>query len=193
MLQSLGFQFSGVDHLEFWVGNAMQAASFYCSRFGFKTVAYKGLETGSREVCSYVLQQGRIFLVFSSPLQPSGAVSEEMGNHLKCHGDGVRDVALTVDCARAAYEYAVANGAVGIQEATEFTEDAHGSVVTASVRTFGDTIHTFVERKSYSGTFLPGYGAPLNQKLDPLDKFVGPTGLEVIDHVVGNQNWNELR
>eukprot|EP00695_Tsukubamonas_globosa_P002642 TRINITY_DN3822_c0_g1_i1.p1 TRINITY_DN3822_c0_g1~~TRINITY_DN3822_c0_g1_i1.p1 ORF type:complete len:217 (+),score=87.56 TRINITY_DN3822_c0_g1_i1:68-652(+) len=133
-------KFFGFDHVHFWVGNALQAAAFYSARFGFQKIAYRGLETGSRDVVTHVIKQGKIVLAFSSPLRPG---NKEMGDHMMQHGDGVKDIAMTVSDARAIWQKATAAGAVSVQEPTEMS-DEHGKVVLSSVKTYGDTIHTFV-------------------------------------------------
>jgi 4-hydroxyphenylpyruvate dioxygenase len=166
----------GIDHLELFVGNAAQAAYYYTNAFGFTETAYKGLETGTRGHVSHVLEQGRIRLVLTGSL--SG--DDPIGEHHKRHGDGVHAIALSVPDAKAAYEHAVAHGARGIETPYE-RSDEHGTVTLASIETYGETRHTFVERGDYKGAFLPGY-APRNQKPEQ-----SPDGLFVgIDHVVGN-------
>lgn len=170
----------GTDHIEFFVGNAKQAAYFYQKAFGFDVVAYAGPETGVRDRASYVLAQNKIRFVLSTGLTPDHPISE----HVKQHGDGVKDVALWVEDARKAYELAVARGGKSVLAPVE-EQDAHGSVVRAAVATYGDTIHSFIERKAYNGVFLPGYVSAkgLNEP---------SAGLEYIDHVVGNVGWNEM-
>jgi 4-hydroxyphenylpyruvate dioxygenase len=166
----------GIDHLELYVGNAAQAAHYYRHGFGFTETAYEGLETGARDHVSHVLEQGRIRLVLTGTL--SG--DDPIGEHHKRHGDGVHSIALSVPDAAAAYEHAVAHGARGIETPYE-RSDEHGSVRLASIETYGETRHTFVERHDYKGAFLPGYAAR-NPK-----PAAGPDGLFVgIDHVVGN-------
>uniref|UniRef100_A0A3Q2VR37 4-hydroxyphenylpyruvate dioxygenase n=1 Tax=Haplochromis burtoni TaxID=8153 RepID=A0A3Q2VR37_HAPBU len=174
------------DHLTFWVGNAKQAASYYCNKLGFEPVAYQGLETGSREVVSHVVKQGKIIYVFSSALNPG---NKEMGDHLVKHGDGVKDIAFTVEDCDFLVQKARARGAVIIKEPYTL-EDKYGKVRLAVLQTYGDTTHTFVERTGYSGLFLPGFHPPLFK--DPLlDKL--PSGnLDFIDHVVGNQPDDEM-
>uniref|UniRef100_A0A3P9BSP0 4-hydroxyphenylpyruvate dioxygenase n=1 Tax=Maylandia zebra TaxID=106582 RepID=A0A3P9BSP0_9CICH len=174
------------DHLTFWVGNAKQAASYYCNKLGFEPVAYQGLETGSREVVSHVVKQGKIIYVFSSTLNPG---NKEMGDHLVKHGDGVKDIAFTVEDCDFLVQKARARGAVIIKEPYTL-EDKYGKVRLAVLQTYGDTTHTFVERTGYSGLFLPGFHPPLFK--DPLlDKL--PSGnLDFIDHVVGNQPDDEM-
>jgi 4-hydroxyphenylpyruvate dioxygenase len=165
----------GIDHLELFVGNAAQAAYYYSRAFGFVETAYRGLETGSRDRVSHVLEQGRIRLVLTGTLTGD----DEIGEHHKRHGDGVRSIALSVPDAAAAYEHAVAHGARGLQTPHELS-DEHGLVRLASIATYGDTRHVFVQRNGYSGPFLPGYEAR-SPRPEPVD---GP--LIGIDHVVGN-------
>jgi 4-hydroxyphenylpyruvate dioxygenase len=166
----------GIDHLELYVGNAAQAAYYYSHALGFTETAYRGLETGSRDRVSHVLEQGRIRLVLTGTLTGE----DEVAQHQRHHGDGVRTIALSVPDAPAAYEHAVAHGATGVQEPYELS-DQHGTVKLASVATYGQTLHLFVERDGYSGAFLPGYEGT-GEVASP-----GPDGLLVgIDHVVGN-------
>ena len=128
-----------VHHIEFWVGNAKQAAYFYRKAFGFDQVAYSGLETGNRDRASYVLEQGRIRMVFSTPLNSNNGISE----HIKAHGDGVKDIAFHVDDAKACYEACVARGAKSARE-PEVVSDENGSVTKAAIFTYGETIHSFI-------------------------------------------------
>jgi len=178
--------YEGFDHVSFYVGNALQAASFYVSRLGFTPVAYRGLETGSREIVSHVIKQGDILFCFTSALNPSssGKVSEEIGKLLMKSGDGVKDVAFRVDDCKAIFNKAKERGAKVITEPTEL-KDENGTVIVATVATYGDTVHTFVERKNYKGIFMPGFIATSEE--DPLVKITAAIGLQRIDHVVGNQ------
>jgi 4-hydroxyphenylpyruvate dioxygenase len=171
----------GTDHVEFYVGNARQAAYFYRTAFGMSLVAYAGPETGQRDRASYVVQQGKIRFVFTTPLN----CSHPMAQHVHRHGDAVRVIALWVDDAKQAWHETVTRGAINAEEPRVET-DEHGSVVMSSIRTYGDTIHTFVERKNYNGPFLPGYRAVEN------DTVARPTGLLHIDHMVGNVGWHEM-
>lgn len=171
----------GYDAIEFWVGNAKQAAHYYRSAFGFRLVAYAGPETGTRDRAAYVLQQRAIRFVVVSGLTPD----DDISRHAALHGDGIRDVAFRVADAEGAYALAVARGAVPHLEPT-VTEDEHGKVVRASIRTYGDTVHTFVQRDDYSGVYLPGYEEVAN---DPVAR---PVGLSAIDHVVGNVGQGEM-
>uniref|UniRef100_A0A7N6BJ03 4-hydroxyphenylpyruvate dioxygenase n=1 Tax=Anabas testudineus TaxID=64144 RepID=A0A7N6BJ03_ANATE len=150
------------DHATFWVGNAKQAASYYCNKLGFEPLAYRGLETGSREVVSHVVKQDKIIYVFSSGLNPG---NKEMGDHLVKHGDGVKDIAFTVENCDFLVQKARERGAVIIKE-PHTVEDENGKVRLAVLQTYGDTTHTFVERTGYNGLFLPGFHPPLFK--DPL-------------------------
>ncbi|MGH7667788.1 MAG: 4-hydroxyphenylpyruvate dioxygenase [Candidatus Dormibacteria bacterium] len=163
----------GVDHIEFFVGNARQAAHFYRSAFGFDVVAYSGPETGVRDRASYVLKQGAVTLVMTAPLSPEG----EVADHVRLHGDGVRTLAFTVDDATTAFQDAVQRGARPVAE-PHVLEDDQGAVRLATVRTFGDTVHTFVERAEYTGSFLPGYRSEFKEGAG--------AGLQVVDHCVCN-------
>lgn len=171
----------GTDHVEFYVGNAKQSALYYQYVFGYKLVAYCGPETGVRDRASYVLEQGKIRLVLTTAMHPDHAISE----HVKLHGDGVKVLALWVDDARKSFAETTKRGAVAMSEPVVI-DDEFGSVVLASIKTYGETIHTFVERKNYSGAFLPGY-----RKVDK-PTLAEPTGLKHIDHCVGNVGWGEM-
>jgi 4-hydroxyphenylpyruvate dioxygenase len=171
----------GTDHVEFYVGNARQAAHFYRTAFGMSLVAYAGPETGQRDRASYVVQQGKIRFVLTTPLRSSGAIAE----HVQRHGDGVRVIALWVNDADRAWRETTSRGAVSVDE-PHVLSDEHGQVVLSSIRTYGDTIHTFVQRGDYDGPFLPGYRAV---EQDTLSR---PTGLLHIDHMVGNVGWHEM-
>lgn len=177
--------YGGYDHVTWWVGNAKQAASFYVTTFGFQLVAYKGLETGSRDVAAYVVGKNNIRFVLCSPLRGNDG---EIHRHLQKHGDAVKDVAFEVDDARAVYYAAVSRGASSTAE-PELKEDADGSIIMASITTFGETTHTFVERFSYHGVFLPGYRRVTS---NPIELLLPEVALENIDHCVGNQGWNEM-
>lgn len=173
--------FLGFDHVTLYVGNAMQSACYYCTRFGFRRVGYRGLETGDREYVSHVLNMKNIFIILKSALNPG---DKEIGDHLVKHGDGVKDVAFTVDDCRGVFEVAKRNGAEVIQEPWE-ESDEHGTVVFAKIKTYGDTTHTFVERKNYNGKFLPGYTEVA--QTDPIYDLTPEVGCYRIDHIVGNQ------
>jgi len=176
--------FQTFDHLKFYVGNAFQAATWYVARCGFKHVAYKGLETGNREFVSHVIKQGDIVFEFISALNPTGQISKTFEVELGRHGDAVKDVAFKVDDCRAIYNEAVSRGAKSIMEPMELTDD-QGTVVLATIATYGDVNHTFVERRDYKGAFMPTYRAVNDD--DPLYRITPSTQLDFIDHVVGNQ------
>ncbi|WP_422089956.1 4-hydroxyphenylpyruvate dioxygenase [Tenacibaculum ovolyticum] len=171
----------GTDYVEFYVGNAKQAAHFYKTAFGFQSLAYKGLETGSRDSVSYVLVQDKIKLVLTTPLNSKSPIND----HIVKHGDGVKVVALWVDDARSAYEETTKRGAKSYLEPTVET-DEHGEIVKAGIYTYGETVHMFVERKNYKGIFMPGF-----QKWES-DYNPTSVGLKYIDHMVGNVGWNQM-
>jgi len=171
----------GTDHVEFYVGNARQAAYFYRAAFGMSLVAYSGPETGHRDRASYVLQQGKVRFVLTTALRPD----TEIARHVEKHGDGVHSIALWVDDARQAWHETTTRGARSIHEPTD-SSDAHGRVTTSSIATYGETVHTFVDRTNYTGSFLPGYRAV------PHDHIARPVGLLHIDHIVGNVGWNSM-
>lgn len=175
------FPINGTDYIEFYTGNAKQTALFYQHCMGFSLIAYKGPETGSRDVISYVLQQGKIRFVITTALLPD----HEILKHVALHGDGVKVLALWVDDAADAYAKAIARGAESAFEPIR-TEDEHGFVITAGIKTYGDTIHTLVQRNHYSGTFLPGY-QPRSSSID-----VKPIGLTYVDHCVGNVELGDM-
>lgn len=173
---------NGTDYIEYYVGNARQAAYFYRAAFGFSLVAYAGLETGVRDRSSYVLQQGKIRFVLTTPLNPDHALSD----HIKLHGDGIRDIALWVDDAESAYRETTKRGARGVMEPTIFS-DEFGELKKSSIATYGDTIHSFIERKKYTGAFMPGFreaGGP--------DLIARPAGLKYVDHCVGNVELGKM-
>jgi len=171
----------GTDHVEFYVGNARQAAYYYRTAFGMSLVAYAGPETGQRDRASYVLQQGKVRFVFTTSLRPGCPMAE----HVARHGDGVRVIALEVDDARQAWFETSTRGARSVSEPTE-TADEYGRVTIASIAAYGDTIHTFVERGHYNGAFLPGF------RMEPVDAVARPTGLKHVDHMVGNVGWHAM-
>lgn len=172
---------SGTDYVEFYVGNAKQSAYYYVHAFGYKPVAYAGLETGVKDRTSYVIQQGKIRLVLTTSLVPDSDIAK----HQQKHGDGVKVVALWVDDAKSAWEETTKRGAKSYFEPKE-SSDENGTVTTAGIHTYGDTVHIFVERNNYDGPFLPGYKA-WNPGYE-----VKPVGLKYIDHMVGNVGWNEM-
>lgn len=170
-----------IDYVEFYVGNAKQAAHYYRTAFGFTPVAYAGLETGVRDRISFVMQQRNIRLILTGALTPDSEIAE----HVKKHGDGVKDIAFEVDDAAAAFNLAVQRGAIPVLEPTVL-EGQKGNIVKAAIRTYGDTIHTFVERKNYEGTFMPGF-----HKIKNPPK-VNETGVAAVDHIVGNVELGKM-
>jgi 4-hydroxyphenylpyruvate dioxygenase len=175
------FPINGTDYIEFYCGNAKQSAIYYQFAFGFKLVAYAGPETGLRDRASYVLQQDKIRLVLTSAVSPE----HEINQHVLRHGDGVKVLALWVDDAEKAYQTAIERGAVSAK-APETLKDEFGEVTTASIHTYGETIHTFVERNNYKGAFMPGFMA----KESPVE--VKPIGLKYVDHCVGNVELGQM-
>ena len=172
---------NGTDYIEFYVGNAKQACSFYQHCFGFELVAYAGPETGVKDRASYVLQQNKIRFVLTTPLQPESEISK----HLTKHGDGVIVLALWVDDATKSFQETILRGAESSMEPKRLT-DEHGEVIVSAIKTYGDTIHTFVERKNYKGVFLPGY-KPLKSSFKST-----PIGLKHVDHCVGNVELGQM-
>jgi 4-hydroxyphenylpyruvate dioxygenase len=175
------FPINGTDYVEFYCGNAKQASHYYRSAFGFQLVGYCGPETGHRDRSSYLLVQDKIRFVLTSGLGPESPIA---AHHLK-HGDGVHDLALWVDDCRQSFGYAVAHGATAVQEPTVLS-DAQGQVVMAAIRTYGDTIHSLVERRDYRGLFRPGF-APVTPRYQP-----AATGLRYVDHCVGNVELGQM-
>ncbi len=173
---------NGTDHLEFYVGNAKQAAYYYRAAFGMRLIAYSGPETGMRDRVSYVVQQGKIRFILTTPLSPEGAIAD----HIKLHGDGVHEIALWVEDAESAYRETTKRGARGVLEPTVF-KDEHGEVRISAIAAYGDTIHGFIERKNYRGVFLPGF-----HPVDAEDRVSRPVGLLHIDHMVGNVGWGQM-
>jgi 4-hydroxyphenylpyruvate dioxygenase len=173
---------NGTDFVQFYVGNAKQAAYYYRAAFGMKLVAYRGPETGTRDRVDYVLEQGKIRFVLTTPLSPDS----EIADHIRRHGDGVREIALWVDDAESAYLETTRRGARGVQEPT-VREDKDGRVRISAIAAYGDTVHAFIERKDYKGVFLPGFRA-----VEGGDPIARPTGLLHIDHMVGNVGWGQM-
>jgi len=169
------FPINGTDYIEFYVGNAKQSALYYRAAFGFELAGYRGPETGVRDRASYLLVQNKIRFVLTSPLGPEGPIAD----HVARHGDGVRDLAFWVDDARDAFQKAVERGAEPVQE-PQVLRDGDGEVIIAAIGTYGDTIHSIVERRAYRGLFLPGF-VPKASPFQP-----APTGLQYVDHCVGN-------
>ena len=172
---------NGTDYIEFYVGNAKQAAHFYKTAFGFQSEAYAGPETGVRDRASYVIKQDKIRIVLTTALQSDHVISE----HVKKHGDAVKILALWVDDAEKSYNETIKRGAKSYQELQVLT-DEYGEVRTAGIYTYGETVHMFVERKNYSGAFMPGY------EVWKSDYNPEPTGLKYVDHCVGNVGWNRM-
>lgn len=171
----------GTDYVELYVGNAKQAAHFYKTAFGFQSHAYKGLETGCKEYSSYVLKQDKIRLVLTTPLNSKSPINQ----HLTKHGDGVKVIALWVEDATKSWKETTNRGAKSFMEPI-IEKDEYGEVVRSGIHTYGETVHIFVERKNYNGSFLPGY-----QKWES-DYNPTSVGLKFIDHMVGNVGWGEM-
>jgi 4-hydroxyphenylpyruvate dioxygenase len=180
------FPINGTDYIEFYVGNAKQAAHYYRAAFGFQLVGYRGPETGVRDRASYLLQQDKIRFVLTTPIRPD--LSEEakvIAQHIYDHGDGVRDLALWVDDARDAFEKAVERGAEAVHQ-PRVMKDNDGEIVIASFKTYGETIHSLVERKNYKGLFMPGF-VPVKPHYNPTS-----VGLKYVDHCVGNVELGKM-
>ena len=173
---------NGTDYVEFYVGNARQAAYYYRAAFGMKLVAYKGPETGTRDRASYLVQQDKIRFILTTALSPDGEIADQV----KLHGDGVHEIALWVDDAASAYRETTKRGARGVLEPTVL-KDEHGKVRISAIAAYGDTLHGFVERKNYRGVFLPGFRA-----VDGDDPVARPVGLKYIDHMVANVGWGQM-
>ena len=172
---------NGTDHIEFYCGNARQSAYYYQSAWGYELVAYAGPETGVRDRASYVLQQGKIRLVLTSAMHPDSEISK----HNLQHGDGVKVLALWVDDARKSYEETTKRGAVGVMEPTVL-KDEFGEVVISAIKTYGETIHKFIERKNYKGAFMPGFQARKSNIA------IKPVGIKHVDHCVGNVELGKM-
>ena len=171
----------GTDYIELYVGNAKQSSIYYKNCLGFQTVAYAGLETGVKDRTSYVLQQGKIRIVLTTPMGPDGNIAE----HIKLHGDGVKVIALWVDNATKSFEETTKRGAKAYMQPT-LEKDEFGEVVRSGIHAYGDTVHVFVERKNYNGVFLPGY-IKQESAFNPKE-----VGLKYIDHMVANVGWDEM-
>ena len=174
---------NGIDHVEFWVGNARQAAAYYRALWGFTPVAFAGLETGIRDRASYVMRQHDITLVLTAPLTPDGEIAE----HVRLHGDGVRDIAFAVDDVEAAWRETTSRGARSALEPTELDGGADGVLRRSSVWTYGETRHSFVDRSGYHGTFAPGY-----RKVKKPAHAAGGLSLLEVDHCVGNVELGDM-
>jgi 4-hydroxyphenylpyruvate dioxygenase len=171
----------GTDYVEFYVGNAKQAAHFYKTAFGFQSLAYAGPETGIKDRASYALRQNKLTFVFTTPLRSKN----EIADHIYKHGDGVKVLALKVEDASSAWKETTSRGAKTYLEPTSM-KDEYGEVVLSGIHTYGDTVHLFVERKNYNGAFLPGY-KEWKSHYNPSE-----TGLLYVDHCVGNVGWNQM-
>eukprot|EP01108_Squamamoeba_japonica_P004529 TRINITY_DN3558_c0_g1_i1.p1 TRINITY_DN3558_c0_g1~~TRINITY_DN3558_c0_g1_i1.p1 ORF type:complete len:420 (-),score=158.92 TRINITY_DN3558_c0_g1_i1:68-1234(-) len=188
-----GGSYSGFDHLLFHVSNAKQSAEWYTARMGFEPYAYAGLETGSREQTTWVVKQNDIVLAFRSSLMPGSESAKQIASELELHGDAVKDVAFSVDNARAMFDEAVKRGAKVVREPYELkaSGDEKGSVVMATIQTYGNCTHTFVQRNGFTGAFLPGYKA-LDSTADAMTLFTPSPDCKFIDHVVGNQDDDQM-
>ncbi len=175
------FPINGTDYVEFYCGNAKQASHYYRSAFGFQLAGYRGPETGVRDRASYLLTQGKVRFVLTSAMGPESPIAQ----HQLQHGDGVKDLALWVDDCRAAWAYATSHGAEGVR-APEVFKDEGGEIVIAAIRTYGDTIHSLVERRNYRGLFLPGF-KPVKPVFQP-----EAVGLKYVDHCVGNVELGKM-
>jgi 4-hydroxyphenylpyruvate dioxygenase len=171
----------GTDYVEFYVGNAKQAAHFYKTAFGFQSLAYSGPETGVKERASYAIRQNKLTFVLTTPLRSEGAIAD----HIRNHGDGVKVLALRVPDATSAWQETTKRGGKSYLEPKKLN-DAQGEVVMSGIHTYGDTVHLFIERKNYRGPFMPGY-----EKWDPGYE-TESTGLQYVDHCVGNVGWNQM-
>lgn len=172
----------GTDYVEFYVGNAKQAAHYYMSAFGFQSLAYSGPETGVKDRASYAVRQNKLTLVLTTPIRSNN----EIADHIYKHGDGVKVLALRVADAASAWEETTKRGGKSYMR-PEVLKDKDGEVVLSGIHTYGDTVHVFVERKNYNGVFLPGYRAWSNPYYQPAE-----TGLLYVDHCVGNVGWNQM-
>lgn len=172
----------GTDYVEFYVGNAKQAAHYYMSAFGFQALAYAGPETGLKDRASYVVRQHKLTFMLTTPLHPNNPIAD----HVYTHGDGVKALSLRVQDARSAWEETTRRGAKSYMEPQRL-KDENGEVVISGIHTYGDTVHLFIERKNYNGVFMPGYRAWSNSHFTPAD-----TGLLYVDHCVGNVGWNQM-
>ena len=180
------FPINGTDYIEFYVGNAKQASHYYRAAFGFQLVGYRGPETGTRDRASYLLQQDKIRIVLTTAIRPDlSDTARLVADHVAKHGDGVRDLALWVEDARDAFQKAVERGAVPVHEPRVERDDS-GEVVIAAIRTYGDTIHSLVQRNNYSGLFLPGFRA-VTPRFQPTG-----VGLKYVDHCVGNVELGKM-
>ena len=172
----------GTDYVEFYVGNAKQAAHFYMTAFGFQALAYAGPETGVKDKASYVILQHKLTFMLTTPLRPDNDIAD----HIYKHGDGVKFLSLRVDDAADAWHQTTTRGAKSYME-PQHLKDADGEVVMSGIHTYGDTVHLFIERRNYNGVFMPGFRAWSNPYYQPAS-----TGLQYVDHCVGNVDWNQM-
>ena len=172
----------GTDYVEFYVGNAKQAAHYYMSAFGFQPLAYAGPETGMKDRASYAVRQHKLTFVLTTPLRPDNLIAD----HIYKHGDGVKAISLRVNDATHSWEETTRRGAKSYMEPQRLKDD-NGEVIMSGIHTYGDTVHLFIERKDYAGTFMPGYKAWSNPHYKTLD-----SGLLYVDHCVGNVDWNGM-
>ena len=195
--------FRGYHHVTWYVSNAKQAATYYIVHMGFKPIARRGLETGSRYIASHVISNGDAIFVLTSPIRGISSINDEsipasdrallseIHSHIAEHGDAVKDVAFEVDDVRAVYNQAVRKGARSIKEPALLRDGKNGEVILATISTYGDTTHTLVERSRYNGIFLPGFAeVPLYD--NALTRLLPPVPLQIIDHCVGNQDWDGM-
>ncbi|PLN83408.1 4-hydroxyphenylpyruvate dioxygenase 2 [Aspergillus taichungensis] len=207
VIRSINPNYIGYDYIGWYVGNARQTVSYFVNHYGFSVLAYRGPETGSYATTSYVVGNGAARFVFTSPLRAPDSsdrdtrVSDDdrrlcadIHAHLTKHGDGVKDIAFTVDDVRGVWQHAVENGAEAVQEPTVLKDDSNseGEVLLASIRTFGDTIHTLVDRSAYQGVFLPGFVRTPPRRDGSRESLLPHVDVVEIDHCVGNQPWNGL-
>jgi 4-hydroxyphenylpyruvate dioxygenase len=171
----------GTDYIEFYVGNAKQAAHFYKTAFGFQSLAYCGPETGTREKASYAIRQNNLTLVLTTPIRPNNAIAD----HIYKHGDGVKALALTVEDATSAWEETTKRGGKSFMKPTTSSDD-DGELVMSGIHTYGEVVHLFIERDNYRGTFMPGFRKWESAYNPP------QTGLQYVDHCVGNVGWNQM-
>lgn len=172
----------GTDYVEFYVGNAKQAAHYYMNAFGFQPLAYAGPETGQKDRASYVVRQHKLTFMLTTPLRPDNPIAD----HIYTHGDGVKSLSLRVGDAVSAWEETTKRGAKSYME-PQHLKDENGEVVMSGIHTYGDTVHLFIERKNYHGTFMPGFRAWSLPHFKTKD-----TGLQYVDHCVGNVGWNQM-
>jgi len=188
--------FSDYDHVTWYVSNAKQVSSYFCARFGFREIAYRGLETGSKDIASHVVQLGATVMVFTSALRARAslpqntALVQEIHDHVTSHGDAVKDVAFACEDVDGVFQAALQGGAQMVY-GPHVHSDKLGKVHTATIKALGDVTHTFINRTSYKASFLPGFSEPLTMQ-PYIDTLLGDTGIHRLDHCVSNQGWNEM-